>query len=69
MIEILKEESRYLDCAIPEMSGNYTLFFYGDGYLTAYNEDAKVEHYLSETKFNTNFLKQNEKFLIDANSG
>jgi hypothetical protein len=59
-LKVLREEEIYLDCAVPEMSGNYTLFIYGDGFLTAYNEDAKVEHYLNESDFNTKFLKQND---------
>lgn len=49
---------KYLECENPEFSGNYTVFDYGDGWLTAYNEDAKVEHYLAKIEFNNNFLKQ-----------
>lgn len=60
MINIDKEESRYLNCASPENSGNYSLFFYSDGYLTAYNEDAKVEHYFKISYFNETFLKNEQ---------
>ena len=55
-----KEEKRYLECASSELSGNYSLFYYRDGYLTAYNEDAKVENYFTVEHFNTKFLKQND---------
>jgi hypothetical protein len=55
-----KEECLYLECNSPELSGNYSLFYYSDGYLTAYNEDAKVENYFTVEHFTTKFLKQNE---------
>lgn len=60
MITTIKEEQKYLSCSVHENSGNYSLFFYNDGYLTAYNEDAKVEHYLSVSSFNENFLKNEQ---------
>ncbi len=60
VIKIEKEEKIYLDCSSPESSGNYSLFYYSDGYLTAYNEDAKVENYFTLEHFKTKFLKQHE---------
>lgn len=57
MDDDVREEKKYLVCADSSMSGNYTLFFYGDGYLTAYNDDAKVEHYFAREVFETKFLK------------
>lgn len=59
-ISFEKEEKVYLECASSKLSGNYSLFYYSDGYLTAYNEDAKVENYFTVEYFKTKFLKQNE---------
>lgn len=60
VIKIQKEEKVYLECSSPELSGNYSLFYYSDGYLTAYNEDAKVENYFTIEHFQTKYLKQHE---------
>lgn len=57
MIEIQKEEKKYLECSTPELSGNYSIFYYGDGFLTAYNEDKKIEKYMKESDFVSSFLK------------
>lgn len=51
---------KYLECQNPELSGNYTVFDYRDGWLTAYNEDARVEYYFEQSEFHNNFLKQSE---------
>jgi hypothetical protein len=59
MNEAVREETKYLMCADACMSGNYSLFFYEDGYMTAYNEDAKIEHYFTTTYYETQFLKNN----------
>jgi hypothetical protein len=59
MSEAVREETKYITCADASMSGNYSLFFYEDGYMTAYNEDAKIEHYFTITHFETKFLKSN----------
>jgi len=60
VITFEKEEKLYLECASSERSGNYSLFYYSDGYLTAYNEDAKVENYFTVEHFKTKFLKQHD---------
>jgi hypothetical protein len=53
-----KESKEFLECANPALTGNYSLFEYDDGYLTAYNEDAKVDYYFTVEHFLTKFLKQ-----------
>ena len=60
VIKVEKEEKVYLECSSPELSGNYSLFYYSDGYLTAYNEDAKVENYFTVEHFQTKYLKEHE---------
>jgi hypothetical protein len=54
MDDDVREEKKYLVCADSSMSGNYTLFFYGDGYLTAYMMMPRLNIILPEK-----FLKQN----------
>lgn len=51
---------RFFKTENPEMTGNYTIFYYGDGWLTAYNEDTKTEYYLTNKDFKATFLS-NEK--------
>jgi hypothetical protein len=60
MIDFIREEKKYLICSDSSMNGNYTLFFYEDGYLTAYNDDVKVEHYFTNEVYQTQFLKNDK---------
>ena len=53
----------YLTCENESLSGNYTIFEYSDGWLTAYNEDAKVEYYQTQEDYLTKFLKQKQVCL------
>jgi len=58
--EEYKVSQEYLTCENESLSGNYTIFEYSDGWLTAYNEDAKVEYYQTQEDYLTKFLKQKQ---------